>query len=97
MAESVGRIDREERAVTLYVDNNFAIALMKNHVFHGRSKHIDTKYHFIMECVERGQILVSRVCTEVQRVDALTKPLPACTLATTRHLMGVHDLSFNLD
>jgi hypothetical protein len=94
LAELTGR---EKRAVTLYVDNNSAIALMKNPVFHGCSKGIDTKYHFIMECVERGQILVHRVCTEVQTVDALTKPLPACTLATTRHLMGVHDLSFNLD
>jgi hypothetical protein len=51
--------------VTLYVDNNSAIALMKNPVFHGRSKHIDIKYHFIRECVERGQIAVRRVCTKV--------------------------------
>jgi len=43
------------QTVKLYVDNNSAIALMKNHVFHGRSKHIDTKYHFIRECVERCQ------------------------------------------
>ena len=35
------------KVVTLYVDNNLAIALMKNPVFHGRSKHIDTKLHFI--------------------------------------------------
>lgn len=42
------------KAVTLMVDNNSAIALMKNPVFHGRSKHIDVKYHFISECVERG-------------------------------------------
>ena len=41
--------------VKLYVDNNSAIALMKNPVFHGHSKHIDTKYHFIRECVERCQ------------------------------------------
>lgn len=94
LAELTGK---EKRAVTLFVDNNSAIALMKNPVFHGRSKHIDTKYHFIRECVERGQIIVRRVCTEVQRADALTKPLPACMLATMRHLMGVRDLSFNLD
>jgi len=35
------------KVVTLYVDNNSAIALMKNPVFHGRSKHIDTQLHFI--------------------------------------------------
>ena len=42
------------KAVTLFVDNNSAIALMKNPMFHGRSKHIDIKYHFIIQCVERG-------------------------------------------
>ena len=35
------------KIVTLFVDNNSAIQLMKNPVFHGRSKHIDIKYHYI--------------------------------------------------
>ena len=46
--------NEKPKAVALYVDNNSAIALMKNPVFHGRSKHIDIKYHFIRQCVERG-------------------------------------------
>nr|GEU85613.1 ribonuclease H-like domain, reverse transcriptase, RNA-dependent DNA polymerase [Tanacetum cinerariifolium] len=48
----------EEDKVTIRVDNKSAIALIKNPVFHGRSKHIDTKYHFIRECVEREDIQV---------------------------------------
>jgi len=87
----------EKKVVTLYVDNNSAIALMKNPVFHGRSKHIDTMYHFIRECIEQGCIVVCRVSTDVQRADALTKALPACKLAIMRHLMGVRDLSINQD
>lgn len=55
---------REPKMVTLFVNNNSTIALMKNPVFHGRNKHIDIKYHFIRECVEREQIAVKRVCTE---------------------------------
>ncbi|GJX27946.1 ribonuclease H-like domain, reverse transcriptase, RNA-dependent DNA polymerase [Tanacetum coccineum] len=47
-----------EGKVTIMVDNKSAIALMKNPVFHGRSKHIDTKYHFIRECIEREDIQV---------------------------------------
>lgn len=42
------------QTVKLFVDNNLAIALMNNPVFHGHSKHIDTKYHLIRECLERG-------------------------------------------
>jgi len=79
--------------VRMYVDNNSAIALMKNPMFYGRSKHIDTKYHFIRECVDRGQFQVKRVNTKEQRVDALTKALPAVKLGVTRHLLGVRDLS----
>lgn len=78
-----------EKPVRLFVDNKSAIALMKNPVFHGRSKHIDTRYHFIRECVEGGQILVEFVRSEDQRADGMTKGLPATKLATARHLLGV--------
>nr|GEV62784.1 ribonuclease H-like domain, reverse transcriptase, RNA-dependent DNA polymerase [Tanacetum cinerariifolium] len=46
----------DEEKITILVDNKSAIALTKNPVFHGRSNHIDTKYHFIRECVERDDI-----------------------------------------
>jgi hypothetical protein len=76
----------------LYGDNIFAIALMKNPVFHGRSKHIDVKFHFIRECVERGKIAVKKVHTLEQKADALTKPMPAVKLGVMRHLLGVREL-----
>ena len=44
-------IRSEINPITLYVDNKSAIALMKNSVFHGRSKQIDTSFHFIRKCV----------------------------------------------
>nr|GEU78981.1 ribonuclease H-like domain, reverse transcriptase, RNA-dependent DNA polymerase [Tanacetum cinerariifolium] len=53
--------DSEEENITIMVDNKSAIQLMKNPVFHGRNKHIDTKYHFIRECVERDDIQVEFV------------------------------------
>ncbi|XP_074348951.1 secreted RxLR effector protein 161-like [Apium graveolens] len=40
--------------VTLFIDNKSAIDLAKNPVFHGRSKHIDVRFHFIRECIENG-------------------------------------------
>jgi len=85
------------RVVTLYVDNTSAIALMKNPVFHGRSKHIDTKYHFIRECVERGQTVVKRISTNDQKADILTKPMAAGKFEVMRHLIGVRDVSAHQD
>ncbi|XP_074360286.1 secreted RxLR effector protein 161-like [Apium graveolens] len=46
--------------VILYIDNKSAIDLAKNPVFHGRSKHIDIRYHFIRECVERRDCYQAR-------------------------------------
>ncbi|KAG6530926.1 hypothetical protein ZIOFF_004693 [Zingiber officinale] len=80
------------KPVTLFVDNKSAIALMKNPVFHGRSKHIDTRFHFIRECIEKGQIVVEFVNTGEQRADALTKALPGVKLAAMRQLLGARDL-----
>nr|GFA69079.1 zinc finger, CCHC-type [Tanacetum cinerariifolium] len=77
----------QEENVTIQVDNKSAIALMKNPVFHGRSKHIDTKYHFIRECVEREDIQVDFVSGEYQKADILTKALPKIKFLTMRQLI----------
>jgi len=55
------------KVVTMYVDNNSAIALMKNPVFHGRSKHIDTRYHFIRECIEGVRLLLREFALRSRR------------------------------
>ncbi|GJZ69163.1 hypothetical protein Tco_0632713 [Tanacetum coccineum] len=65
---------------------------MKNPVFHGRSKHIDTKYHFIRECVERDDIQVEFVSGDYQKADILTKALPKIRFLTMRQLIGLKEL-----
>nr|GFA16332.1 ribonuclease H-like domain, reverse transcriptase, RNA-dependent DNA polymerase [Tanacetum cinerariifolium] len=85
-------INSEEDKVTIKVDYKSAIALMKNPVFHGRSKHIDTKYHFIRECVERDDIQVEFISGEYQRANILTKALPKIRFLTMRQLIGLENL-----
>ncbi|GJU00703.1 zinc finger, CCHC-type containing protein [Tanacetum coccineum] len=82
----------EEKRITLKVDNVSAIALVRNPVFHGRSKHIDIRYHFIRECVENGHINMEHVSGELQRADILTKALPRLKFVTMRQMLGVQDL-----
>ncbi|GJR47749.1 ribonuclease H-like domain, reverse transcriptase, RNA-dependent DNA polymerase [Tanacetum coccineum] len=81
----------KEEKVTIMVDNKSAIALM-NPVFHRRSKHIDTKYHFIRECFEREDIQVELVSGKYQKADILTKALPKIKFLTMRQLIGLKDL-----
>ncbi|XP_074361830.1 secreted RxLR effector protein 161-like [Apium graveolens] len=78
--------------VILYLDNRSAIDLTKNLVFHGRSKHIDIRYHFIRECVERGKIVIKHVSTDMERADTLTKALVTVKFERMRRLLGVKDL-----
>jgi hypothetical protein len=59
----------------LKIDNQSAIALCKNPVFHNRSKHIDVRYHFLREWVEKREIVISYLATENQLADLLTKAL----------------------
>ncbi|KAL7617208.1 hypothetical protein Lser_V15G00876 [Lactuca serriola] len=61
--------------VKMFVDNKSALELMKNPVFHGRSKHIDVRFHFIRECVENEEIEVAHVDGKEQKADMLTKAL----------------------
>jgi len=53
----------KEALVKLLMDNKSTIALRKNPVHHDRSKHIDTKFHFIRECVEEGKMEVDHIGT----------------------------------
>ncbi|UOH84133.1 hypothetical protein LQV05_000927 [Cryptococcus neoformans] len=60
---------------TLLVDNEAAINLSKNPLLHGKSKHIDIRYHVIRERVELGDLTVEYIPTAQQRADVFTKPL----------------------
>ncbi|KAD3642279.1 hypothetical protein E3N88_31503 [Mikania micrantha] len=89
LAEITGK---QEEPVLIRVDNKSAISLMKNPVFHGRSKHINTRYHYIRECVELEQIKVEHVSGDQQRADILTKPLPKLRFAEMRQLLGMEQI-----
>lgn len=78
--------------VVIYIDNKSAINLAKNPVFHGRSKHIDICYHFIPECVNRGEIVIKHIPTDEQRADVLTKALATVKFERMVALMGVKRL-----
>ncbi|KAD4180452.1 hypothetical protein E3N88_29043 [Mikania micrantha] len=57
----------------IHVDNEAAITITKNPVYHSRSKHIDIRFHFIRDCYEKKLIDVVKIHTNEQRADLLTK------------------------
>ena len=75
--------------VEMKVDNKSSLDLMKNPVFHGRSKHIDIHFHFIRECIRNGDITVTHVWSKEQNRDILTKPLGKLKFEEMQSLLGV--------
>jgi hypothetical protein len=62
-------------------------------VLHDRSKHIDTKFHFIRECAEKGDINIEFTGTQEQLADILTKSLGKKAFHELRGRIGVIKLT----
>ena len=63
--------------VTLNFDNQPAIYIARNLVFHDKTKHIEINFHFTREKVLEGLIQLSYLPTRHQLADVLTKVLPS--------------------
>lgn len=75
--------------ITVFCDNQGALQLSKNQVFHERTKHVDIKLHFIREVVARGSVRVDKVATEDNPADMITKPLPSKKFEYCLDMVGV--------
>jgi hypothetical protein len=59
----------------IYTDSEAALNHTKNNVNHQRTKHIDTRYHYIREVQAAGLINLQHIPATEQAADVLTKPL----------------------
>ena len=59
----------------LYCNNQSAIRLADNPVFHARTKHVEIHYHFVKEKVLHDEVKVRYVKIEDQVADVFTKGL----------------------
>nr|GFA74778.1 ribonuclease H [Tanacetum cinerariifolium] len=62
--------------IPMYCESKAAIAISCNPVQHSHTKHIDVRYHFIKEKVEKGIVELFFVGTEYQLADLFTKAFP---------------------
>jgi hypothetical protein len=76
----------------IFCDNNYAIALSKNNVFHQKRKHIDTRFHFIHELVKDGDISLKFCGSKEQLADIFTKPLGRVSFEFQRQHLGIVSL-----
>ncbi|GJU99507.1 putative ribonuclease H-like domain-containing protein [Tanacetum coccineum] len=57
----------------IYIDNESTICIVKNPVFHSKTKHIEIRHHFIRDSYEKKLIQVIKIHTDQNVADLLTK------------------------
>lgn len=83
----------EKTGTVIMCDNSSAIQLSKNPVLHGKSKHIEVRFHYLRDLVNEGVVKLSYCPTEVQVADIFTKPLKLEQFEKLRGMLGVIDIS----
>nr|KYP41412.1 Copia protein [Cajanus cajan] len=78
-----------EEGMLLMVDNKSTINLAKNPVAHGRSKHIETRFHFLRDQISKRKLKLEFCRSESQIADILTKPLKEERFEELRNKLGV--------
>ncbi|GAU34373.1 hypothetical protein TSUD_217130 [Trifolium subterraneum] len=81
-----------KKPITLQIDKQSAINLAKNPVLHGRSKHIEARFHFLREQVNQGSLEVVHCATSSQIADVMTKSLKTDMFLSLRNSLGVMQL-----
>ncbi|RVW80140.1 Retrovirus-related Pol polyprotein from transposon TNT 1-94 [Vitis vinifera] len=66
-------LGKKQEMGILHSDSQSAIFLAKNSAFHSKSKHIQTKYHFIRYLVEDKLVILEKICGSKNPADMLTK------------------------
>jgi hypothetical protein len=92
MREVLNNIEEDLcKCVTVFCDNSSSIKLSKNPVFHGRTKHINVKFHFIRDLIKKGDVELIYCGTKEQLADIMTKPLKLEDFVKLRMLLGVQE------
>ena len=68
------------------------VQLAKNPAYHSKTKHIDVQYHFVRDMGEAKRVLLVKVYTMKNVVDALTKYVSTQKFYWCRETMGVEEL-----
>ncbi|RVW33826.1 Retrovirus-related Pol polyprotein from transposon RE1 [Vitis vinifera] len=79
----------QKEGTQILVDNQAAISIANNLVFHGKTKHFKLKLYFLREVQNEGEIQLVYCKTESQNVDILTKSLPKARYEFLRQRLGV--------
>ena len=80
---------KQPGTTVIYCDNMSTIKLSKNPMLHGRSKHIDVRFHFLRDLCKEGIIELNFCRSDEQIADLFTEPLKQPLFEKLRRKMGM--------
>ena len=83
----------QEGSTTVMCDNSSTIKLSKNPIMHGRSKHIDVRFHFLRDLTKDGEVELVYYGTQDQVTNLMTKPLKLDAFQKLKEKLGVCDVT----
>jgi hypothetical protein len=81
----------QEQPTLILTDSESALKHIKNNVNHPRSKHIDTRHHYIRFAYNSGDVDIRHIPAASQTADILTKPLGTIKHLDAVKLLQLHD------
>lgn len=89
MQRVLGKLGLNQSKCTIFYDNSSAFKLSKNPIMHGRSQHIDIRFHFFLELTRDGVVDLVHCGSKDQLADIMTKPLKLDLFLKMRGQLGV--------
>ena len=91
MKSFLSELGMKQEEFLLHYDNQSAIHLAKNVVYHSQAKHVQRRYHSLQEKVDEGEFTMVNIHTDNNGSDMLTKNLPMDKIRACRQKIGLTD------
>ena len=89
MKDFIGDLGIRQKEFRLHYDSQSVIHIAKKAAYHSINKHMQRRYHWIRERVEDKDFALSKIHTEENGSDMLTKVLSTEKLDVCRRRIGI--------
>jgi hypothetical protein len=79
----------DDSCINMFYDSQSVIYLIKDQMFHERTKHIDVKYHYVRDIVAQGKLKVFKISTHDNPDNIMTKSVPVAKFELCSSLVGI--------